>query len=145
QFTDEWVDVELRVTNRSDHPIQMSSHAYTESGCSPYLEAGSAWTEPAVLLPVSANLYRMSPKVLAQADTPYNGVGNTPVLYLNLAPHQTKTGWIGATYVTNCGSSPNLVMFTDSWPSVPNFGGVTISLPFKPAGPPLPIPAGLLP
>ncbi|MGC8489362.1 MAG: hypothetical protein ACP5QO_14265 [Clostridia bacterium] len=142
QFTTEFVDVELRVTNRSNRAIHMSANAYTEAGCSSYLQAGGSWTGPETLLPMSDSLYSMKASVLASVDQP-NGLANAPVVYLSLAPHQTKTGWISAIYVTNCGSAPNEVLFTDSWPSTPNFGGVTITRPFKPVGPPLPIPASL--
>ncbi len=143
QYTDEWVDVELRVTNTSNQPIHMSSWAYTEDSCLPMMQSVSSWTEPAVLLPISANLYTITPEILAQADQPHSGVANSPIVYLNLQPHQTKVGWIGALYVTNCGPSPNVVMFTDSWPSEPNGGAVTISLPIHPKGPPLPVPTQL--
>jgi hypothetical protein len=143
QYTDEWVDVELRVTNTSNQPIHMSSWAYTEDSCLPMMQSVSSWTEPAVLLPISANLYTITPKVLQAADTPGGAVQNSPIVYLNLKPHQTKTGWVSMTYVTNCGSSPNVVLFTDSWPSEPNGGAVTITLPIKPVGPPLPVPASL--
>ncbi len=137
------VDVELRVTNTSDRPIHMSSWAYTETGCMPLMQSTNSWTESAVLLPISANLYTITPKILAQADQPHDGVADSPIVYLNLKPHQTKAGWISALYVSNCGSSPNVVMFTDSWPSEPNGGAVTISLPIHPQGPPLPVPAQL--
>lgn len=142
QYTDEAVDVELRITNTSNRLIHMSNQAYTETGCLPYLQMRNEWTDPAVLESLAANLYTMTPKVLASADTP-NNVGNSPTVYLNLNPHQTKVGWLTATYVTNCGSSPNVILFTDSWPSSPNGGAVTISLPVKPSGPPLPVPAPL--
>ena len=144
QYTGEWIDVELRVTNAGNQPIHMSNAAYTEAGCMPFMQLGNAWTEPAVLLPISANLYTISPKALAQADLPHSGVGDSRVVYLNLRPHQTKAGWISIIYVTNCGSSPNVVLFTDSWPSEPNpLGAVTISLPVHPFGPPWPVPKPL--
>ena len=143
QYDAEVVDVELRVTNTSDRAIHMSSWAYTEDSCMPTMQSTNSWTEPAVLEPMSANLYTITPKVLQLADTPGGAVQNSPIVYLNLKPHETKVGWISALYVTNCGSSPNVVMFTDSWPSEPNGGAVTISLPIHPQGPPLPVPAQL--
>lgn len=143
QYIAEVVDVELRVTNTSDRAIHMSNAAYTEDSCMPTMQSTNSWTEPAVLEPISANLYTITPKVLQAADTPGGAVQNSPIVYLNLKPHQTKTGWVSMTYVTNCGSSPNVVLFTDSWPSEPNGGAVTITLPIKPVGPPLPVPASL--
>ncbi|MGC8489186.1 MAG: hypothetical protein ACP5QO_13365 [Clostridia bacterium] len=137
------VDVELRVTNTSNRAVHMSDAAYTETGCMPLMQSTNSWTEPAVLLPISANLYAITPKILSQADQPHDGVADSPIVYLNLKPHQTKVGWIGALYVTNCGSSPNVVLFTDSWPSEPNGGAVTTTLPIDPVGPPLPVPASL--
>lgn len=129
------VDVELRVTNTSHQPIHMSNAAYTEAACMPFMQLANTWTEPAVLLPISANLYTITSKVLALADQPGGNVMNSPIVNLNLGPHQTKSGWVSALYVTNCGSSPNVVVFTDSWPSQPNLGAVTISLPIQPVRP----------
>jgi len=140
-----WVDVQLRVTNTSAQPIHLTS-AYIEGGCYPFLQNTLGSSNPALLLPLADQLFTVSAQQLA-ADDRGDGAGaaRDPGEYLNLAPHQTKVGWITAEYITNCGSSPNLLLFSDDSPAVGSGGWpgptVSFSVPIRVAGPPLALPS----
>jgi hypothetical protein len=123
-------DLEVRVTNVTDRPLTLHAQRYVFTGCPSHPYSS--------LQPVQAPEYPPAPGPL------WSAVQNIPVtvdgqsgfyarLFLTLAPHQTKTGWIGGD-VLGC---PHVQLVVTDEASPLLSGGVWQVAPLPPPGPPI--------
>lgn len=126
-------DLEVRFTNRSGHSLAVSASLYFETVCSrePMTKFFSLPFMPA-LLPRQDSIWNVAHYLAG-------GAGNPGNLYLAMAPHQTKTGWmevayVGSAYAHSCGV--NELILTDNTSTIFT-GGVTRTFPFPKPGPPM--------
>ena len=120
-------DLEVSFTNTSNRSITLGVGLYFNTACHNL----SLLT---FSLPYMPEMLPSQDSVWSVAHHLSGGVNNPANLYLALAPHQTKTGWMGVDDLTSCGI--NQLILTDNRSTVFP-GGVTQAFPFPSAGPPM--------
>ena len=101
-------DLKLRFTNPTDHALQMGVGLYFATSCKTFFrrQIGDTLGEP-TWLPATDTIWNLAHHLPGGAQNPGN-------LYLALGPHQTKVGWAGIAYMTDCGSHPHDLVISDS-------------------------------
>ena len=133
-------DVEVRITNHGNAPLTLSSQANFQTGCAPYLATGNSGAYPEAFLPIQDSLFAITSHQLAVENTP--GIDLQRAVFVTIPAHATKTGWLNAQWVTNCGPhAPNVIEITDNWTYLGG-GGVQLIAPYRLNGPPLVGPPG---
>ena len=127
-------DVEVQITNHGNAPLTLSSQANFQTGCAPYLATGNSGAYPEAFLPIQDSLFAITSHQLAVENTP--GIDLQRAVFVTIPAHGTKTGWLNAQWVSNCGASPNVVELTDDWTYLGR-GGVQVTAPYRLNGPPL--------
>ena len=139
RFNLEDVDAEVRITNHGSTPLTLSSQANFQTGCVPSLATGNSSAYPEIYLPRADNLFPITAAQQAEENSATGYVHRA--VFVTIPAHATKTGWLSAYYITNCGSAPNVIEITDNWTYLGD-GGVQVIAPYRLSEPPISTPAG---
>ena len=137
RFNLEDADVEVQITNHGNAPLTLSSQANFQTGCAPSLATGNSSAYPEIYLPRADNLFPITARQQAEENSATGYVHRA--VFVTLPPHDTKTGWLSAYYVTNCGGAPNVIEITDNWTYLGS-GGVQVTAPYQLIEPPISTP-----
>ena len=134
RFNGVGADVEVQITNHGTAPLTLSSQANFQVGCAPWLATGNSGAYPEAFLPIQDSLFAITARQLKVEEAP--GTNLQQAVFVTVPAHGTKTGWLSAFYITNCGRAPNVIEITDDWTYLGG-GGVQLVAPYRLSGPPI--------